>query len=329
MKKSIIMALAVLASASFCTVSAAKKDKKKKQEVAAVQLVPELEQPVVLVTPSDTMSYATGMGLTDGLIPFLQQQYGVDEAFMDDFLLGFEEAFRSNVGDPIKAYSAGIQIANMVKTRMIPGVSEEMSGMNDSIQADLLKKGFVAAIRKDSTHFTTAAATKFYRDRMEAVKHQKEEAAKKVGRDWLAENARKEGVVTTPSGLQYKIITAGTGEIPVAEDEVTVKYEGKLIDGTVFDSSYTRNPQTSNFKANQVIKGWTEALTMMPVGSKWELYIPEDLAYGSRPAGKIPPYSTLIFTVELEGVKKAEAEKPAEEPVKVQPKKTVKKKAKK
>jgi len=95
------------------------------------------------------------------------------------------------------------------------------------------------------------------------------------------------------------VLVEGTGAQPKAEEEVEVKYEGKLIDGTVFDSSYKRNPQTAKFRCNQVIKGWTEALTMMPVGSKWELYIPQELAYGDRQAGKINPYSTLIFTVEL------------------------------
>ena len=122
------------------------------------------------------------------------------------------------------------------------------------------------------------------------------------GERFLAENAQKEGVVTLPSGLQYKVLRQGTGAIAKNDDEVVVKYEGHLIDGTEFDSSYKRDPQTSTFRPNQVIKGWTEALTMMPEGSKWELYIPQNLAYGERQAGKIPPYSTLIFTVELEKV---------------------------
>ena len=112
-------------------------------------------------------------------------------------------------------------------------------------------------------------------------------------------------MVTTPSGLQYKVLVKGNGEIPSVDDEVTVKYEGRLIDGTVFDSSYKRPGETSKFRPNQVIKGWTEALTMMPVGSKWELYIPQNLAYGERQAGKISPYSTLIFTVEMVSVEKA------------------------
>ena len=110
-----------------------------------------------------------------------------------------------------------------------------------------------------------------------------------------------------------------TGNVADVNDEVVVKYEGRLIDGTIFDSSYERNPQTSKFRPNQVIKGWTEALSMMPEGSKWELYIPENLAYGERQAGKIPAFSTLIFTVEVDEVIKAKAAEeaaPATQPAK-------------
>ena len=121
---------------------------------------------------------------------------------------------------------------------------------------------------------------------------------------FLAENKTKDGVKTTASGLQYKVITEGKGEIPADTCKVKVNYKGTLIDGTEFDSSYKRN-EPSTFRANQVIKGWTEALTMMPVGSKWELYIPQELAYGARESGnQIKPFSTLIFEVELVGIEK-------------------------
>ena len=117
------------------------------------------------------------------------------------------------------------------------------------------------------------------------------------------------------------MITEGTGEKPKATDKVNVKYEGKLIDGTEFDSSYKRKPDTTTFRADQVIKGWTEARTMMPVGSKCELYIPQELGYGARQAGKIKPYSTLIFTVELVGIEKTQ---PAAEGTKANGTKTTK-----
>jgi FKBP-type peptidyl-prolyl cis-trans isomerase len=123
--------------------------------------------------------------------------------------------------------------------------------------------------------------------------------ALKSGEAFLAENAAKAGVKTLPSGLQYKVIQSGSGASPKATDKVTVHYRGTLIDGTEFDSSYSRN-KPATFGVNQVIPGWTEALQLMQEGDKWELYIPPKLAYGERGAGsRIPPNSTLIFEVEL------------------------------
>ena len=273
----------------------------------------------VLNTTADSVSYAAGMSLTNGLMPFLQQQYGLDETFMDDFLRGFEEAIRAKVDNATKAYGAGISIAAMLEDRMVPGVTEEFKDSDSPIQHDLLVQGFIASLKKDTTFFQQEAAETLMRTTRDAVKHAKEEAAKEEGRKFLAENATKEGVKTLPSGLQYKVLREGTGKVADVNDEVVVKYEGRLIDGTIFDSSYERNPQTSKFRPNQVIKGWTEALSMMPEGSKWELYIPENLAYGERQAGKIPAFSTLIFTVEVDEVIKAKAAEeaaPATQPAK-------------
>lgn len=126
-----------------------------------------------------------------------------------------------------------------------------------------------------------------------------------TGKNFLAENKTKEGVVELESGLQYKIVKQGWGKKPTLEDKVKAHYKGTLIDGTVFDSSYERG-EPATFPVQGVIAGWTEALQLMPVGSKWELYIPENLAYGEnpRPNGPIEPYSTLIFEVELLSVEK-------------------------
>jgi FKBP-type peptidyl-prolyl cis-trans isomerase len=125
------------------------------------------------------------------------------------------------------------------------------------------------------------------------------EKNKQAGEAFLAENKKKEGVVTLPSGLQYKILKAGDGIKPTAEDTVVCQYRGTLIDGKEFDSSFKRN-QPATFQVNRVIKGWTEALQLMPVGSKWQLFIPSALAYGeASPGADIPPDSTLIFEVEL------------------------------
>ena len=126
--------------------------------------------------------------------------------------------------------------------------------------------------------------------------------AKAAGEAFLAENAKREGVKVTESGLQYEVLDGTIGQKPKATDKVRVHYEGTLIDGTVFDSSYKRG-ESITFGLNQVIKGWTEGLQLMSVGSKYKLYIPYQLAYGERGAGaNIPPYAALIFTVELLGI---------------------------
>lgn len=141
---------------------------------------------------------------------------------------------------------------------------------------------------------------------MEAKMAQLGDANKKEGEAFLAANKTKPGVVALPDGLQYKIVKEGTGPKPAATDTVECNYRGTLLDGTEFDSSYKRK-QTATFALNQVIKGWTEAVQLMPAGSTWELYIPSDLAYGARGAGPIGPNSTLIFQVELVSIKGSQA----------------------
>ena len=118
------------------------------------------------------------------------------------------------------------------------------------------------------------------------------------GKAFMEENKKKEGVITLPSGLQYKVLAEGAGKSPKVADQVTVNYKGMLINGTEFDNSYKRG-QPATFKTNGVIKGWTEALQLMKEGSKWQLFIPPQLGYGERGAGPVPPNSTLIFEVEL------------------------------
>ena len=135
--------------------------------------------------------------------------------------------------------------------------------------------------------------------KLQAERAEKGKAHKEAGEKYLAENAKKADVITLPSGLQYQVLKEGNGKKPTAKDTVMCHYEGTLIDGTVFDSSYQRG-EPSEFTPTQVIRGWTEALTMMPVGSKWQLYIPYELAYGEREQGKdIKPFSALIFKLEL------------------------------
>ena len=298
MKKTLLLALALVVSASFSPVEAIKK--KNKEVVFPAQ-------PVVLNNSSDSLSYAAGVALTNGLVSYLLQQK-MDTTMMSDFVRGLREGIRS-VGDPKqKAYMVGLDIARQVNERMLPGISEEFKDSPDSIISDLLCRGFIDAIEGDSTVFTYDAADKFFTEKRALDKIAKENKLygpnREAGEQFLKENAKKDSVIVLPSGLQYKVLVKGNGEVPLEDQKVQVNYEGRLIDGTVFDASARHGDKPSEFKPNQVIKGWTEALTMMPVGSKWELYVPQELAYGARETGNIPAYSALIFIVELVGIEK-------------------------
>ena len=170
----------------------------------------------------------------------------------------------------------------------------------EEVNLDLLKAGLNAGIDTNNKSEISGAVAEQIIE--EFFKSKQELTAKKAqgeGAAFLAENAKREGVVSLESGLQYEILTEGNGQIPTINDKITAHYHGTLIDGTVFDSSVDRG-EPASFPVNGVIAGWTEALQIMPVGSKWKLYVPSDLAYGERGAGQIiGPYSTLIFEVEL------------------------------
>lgn len=300
MKKIVILALVLVASASFCPLEA--KKKKKVEEPAA----PVVEA-VQLLNASDSVSYTAGMTFTKGLVSYLLQQK-VDTAYMADFIRGFKDMISAS-GDPRqKTYVVGMDIARQLNERMLPGITNEFADSPDSIVAPLLYRGFEDALLQDTTLFTMAAAETYFAEREKADKAAKEEKLYGPNRDagiaFLAENAKKDSVITLPSGLQYKVLVAGKGEVPTVSDKVQVNYEGRLIDGTVFDASARHGDKPAEFMPTQVIKGWTEALTMMPVGSKWQLYIPSELAYGKRGTGQIKPYSTLVFDVELVGIVK-------------------------
>ena len=217
-------------------------------------------------------------------------------------------------GSDSLSYTAGYVLADIVRDRFLAGLGKEVNNSEDSLQLSLAYQGLFDALRGDTTLFKTPQAERFLNNRVSDIRKAKEEKLKKVGIDFLKENAQKEGVVTLPSGLQYKVLKQGNGAVAKANDKVKVKYEGRLIDGTVFDSTDKHGGDPITFSPNQVIKGWTEALCLMPVGSKWQLYIPQELAYGPRGAGNdIPPYSTLIFDVEVIDIEAAQETKATEE----------------
>lgn len=186
------------------------------------------------------------------------------------------------------SYALGMSIAKNIL----------VSGVKDLNIAEFVK-GMEDVVKDAATNMSPEEAQKLLNEFFTKLEEEKSQMQKEIGVNFLKENGKKDGVVTLPSGLQYKVIKEGTGKVPTASDSVECHYEGKLIDGTKFDSSYDRNA-TATFGVTQVIPGWVEALQLMPEGSKWELYIPYDLAYGERGAGQaIPPYATLIFDIEL------------------------------
>ena len=252
----------------------------------------------------DTLSYAMGMAQTQGLKEYLSDRLQIDTAYMDDFIKGLNDG--ANAGDDKKkaAYYAGIQIGQQISNQMVKGINHEVFG-DDSTKTISLKNfmaGFVSGTTGKKGLMTVEQAAQVAQDKMMAIKAknmEKEYGPNKVaGEKFLAANKKKPGVVTLPSGVQYKVIKEGNGPMPKDTSMVKVQYEGKTIDGNVFDSSYKRGEPVS-LRANQVIKGWTEALVHMPVGSVWEVYIPQNLAYGEREQGQIKPFSVLIFKIEL------------------------------
>ena len=286
-KVSIFMAIAAAASLASCTAQAPKAN---------------------LKTDIDSLSYSIGMAQTQGLKGYLTGRLDVDTAYMAEFIKGLNEGANKTSKKDI-AYMAGLQIGQQISNQMMKGINQELfaGDSTKTISKDNFMAGFIAGTLEKGGVMTMEAAQEYTRTAMETIKakamEEKYADNKAAGEKFLAENKAKEGVKTTESGLQYKVITEGKGEIPADTCKVKVNYKGTLIDGTEFDSSYKRN-EPATFRANQGIKGWTEALTMMPVGSKWELYIPQELAYGSRESGQIKPFSTLIFEVELVGIEK-------------------------
>lgn len=299
MKKTLFVALAIVLGGALTTANAAKKEKKDKKIAAPVEVIK-------LNTAADSLSYAAGMANTNGLQNWIKRQFKVEDAEMPDFIRGFEDAMKKGADRKVVAYGIGQHVFGMVKDQILVGTKTELAKFNEAVNDSLFTHGFLAALKKDKSVMADSVATDYFEKTIKANIDAENMKNKKTGEDFLAENAKKEGVVTLPSGLQYKVLTAGTGEKPKATNRVTVKYEGKTLDGKVFDSSYKRNPQTTTFGVTQVIKGWTEALQLMPVGSKWELYIPYNLAYGERGTGNgsIKPYDALIFTVELVDIEK-------------------------
>lgn len=312
MKKVIMLALLIAAGSAFNTASAQSKKKDKKNKATTECSEACKTAPIVLKSAADSLSYATGMTMSNGLDAYLEQQFGITKELMPDFIRGLKEGISKRKDANFAAHGVGIAVSRQIESRLLPNMVSQFEESKSPIDTEILYRGIVAAMSKDTTMMSPATAAKFFKEQEIAIRQQREAENKAKNEAFMAENKAKEGVVTLPSGLQYRIIKKGTGAIPKATDDVQVIYEGKTIDEKVFDSTAKHGSEFDTFNVGGLIKGWTEALQLMPVGSKWEIFIPYNLAYGERGAGRdIAPYSTLIFTLELKDIDGVHEVKPS------------------
>lgn len=289
MKFRSILVVALAATLSF-SAFAAKKTKKNNKKVA---------QPVMVkpVSPAD-FSYAAGVAQSSSLAQFLVQRSGVDSAHIKDFVEGLSKEVSADEAAKLRALLASIDIKKQMP-QIVQSMNQQATGKGDTtyVDATIFLKGLTEGLLKTNT-LSADSATKIEQQQYDYYTQQ----LKTRNADFLKNYAKQKGVKSTASGLLYKVIKEGDGAMPTDTSEVEVHYEGKLVDGTVFDSSYKRG-ETATFAVNQVIKGWSEAVKLMKVGAEYEVCLPYEIAYGERGTRGIPPYSTLIFKIELKGIK--------------------------
>lgn len=256
---------------------------------------PSSVKAVSLTNMNDSVNYAFGYLNGNEIVMYVLAMDSTGE-MKKEFISYINKGLKSSVNNP-QIVNMGEQIGKSIKAQEAEGLIGEPSLATDFA---LIKQGFINGLLGYEEQMTGEIAGEYIQSTMTTIKYgnSKEEGAK-----FLAENALREGVKVTASGLQYEVIKMGKGKKPTATDKVKVHYHGTLTNGTVFDSSVDRN-EPITFGLTQVIAGWTEGLQLMPVGSKFKFYIPQELGYGSQQAGSIPPYSTLIFEVELLGIEK-------------------------
>ena len=256
----------------------------------------------------DSLNYAFGLANGNGIKQYYLAADSANadslNAKIESLLRGMDEGMKGDVAENPELAELGTNIGNALKEQKTAGL---MGDSSLTVDIKLIKQGLVNGMKGSNIQMTAEEAQTYLNATMQKLQEKRMQEQngpnKAAGEVFLKENAKKAGVVTTASGLQYEVIKKGTGALPNDTSRVKVHYHGTLIDGTVFDSSVDRG-EPAVFGVNQVIKGWTEALKLMPVGSKYKLYIPQELAYGSQSMGNIKPFSALIFEVELIGIEK-------------------------
>ena len=256
----------------------------------------------------DSLNYAFGLANGNGIKQYYLAADSANadslNAKIESLLRGMDEGMKGEATDNPELSELGTNIGNALKEQKTAGL---MGDSSLTVDIKLIKQGLINGMKGSNIQMTAEEAQLYLNTTMQKLQEKRMQEQngpnKAAGEVFLKENAKKAGVVTTASGLQYEVIKKGTGALPTDTSRVKVHYHGTLIDGTVFDSSVDRG-EPAVFGVNQVIKGWTEALKLMPVGSKYKLYIPQELAYGSQNMGNIKPFSALIFDVELISIEK-------------------------
>lgn len=258
-----------------------------------------------LKTEADSLNYAFGLANGNDMKMMLAQDSDSVDYKVGRFIAGLKEGLAGTPDENPQFAEVGGQVGGWLNQQKTAGL---MGDSTLKINYDMIKQGMINAIKGQKTNMTAEQAQEYVQkvmnDRQAVRMMEKYGANKAAGEKFLADNKSKPGIQTTASGLQYEVIKEGTGVKPTASDLVKVHYEGKLTNDTIFDSSFKRGEPTE-FYVNQVIKGWTEGLQLMSVGSKYRFFIPQDLAYGANENNpQIPPFSTLVFDVELLEIKK-------------------------
>lgn len=256
-------------------------------------------------TNLDTLSYELGVANSQGVKQYLAYQLGVDTAYMDEFYKGFAAAAQASDDKKLQAYFAGVQLGTQMGAQVYAAANSELFGTDSTKTINLrqMVAGFVEGA-KGTSLIPVDVVRKELTKRVDTYKNDnlmKTYGANKTkGEQFIAKKAKEQGVQKLPGGTLYKVLTAGNGPVPTIDNKVQVIYEGRLIDGTVFDSSAkTAEGKPTEVGIRNVIPAWQEALTQMPEGSEWELYVPYDQAYGNHDMGTIKPFSALVFKIKL------------------------------
>ncbi|MBR6375522.1 MAG: FKBP-type peptidyl-prolyl cis-trans isomerase [Alloprevotella sp.] len=294
MKTKIFLALLL---AVLCTGMQAQKKKAAKAKTATKETVTTAKPEEVKPVDAALYSYAQGILLGESLRDHIVQRLGVDSTYLETVVTYFTNPMPEEEAKHQYAITAGQQIADQNRKSILPTLNFEATGVRDTNLTieRVYCQALAEQVLRQPTQLSADSAKKIVAQQREYFNVR----YKKLNEDYLAEHRNDPGTKVTPSGIQYVVLHEGTGPKPTADAKVLCHYEGKLIDGTVFDSSYQRG-EAATFPVKGVIKGWQEILQMMPQGSRWRVIIPQELAYGERGAGaQIPPYATLTFEMML------------------------------